>query len=92
MHRSSATFFILGVTGIVYTAIITSYPKCSCPNPVTPCKHLLFAYIQVLGLSAHDKSFREGSFSHWEWSTCWGVTRCLNLGVEKHAAIVSSAV
>ncbi|KAM5565560.1 hypothetical protein ABKV19_019527 [Rosa sericea] len=66
LHRSGAAFFILGDTGNVYTATITTYPKCSCPDPVTPCKHLLFVYLQVLGLSADDKSLRDGTFSQWE--------------------------
>lgn len=66
LHRSGATFFILGDTGNVYTVTITSLPKCTCPDPVTPCKHLLFVYLQVLGLSADDRSLRDSSFSHWE--------------------------
>ncbi|XP_050365735.1 uncharacterized protein LOC126784307 [Argentina anserina] len=66
LHRSGATFFILGDTGNVYTATISTHPKCSCPDLVTPCKHLLFVYLQVLGYSEDDRSLRDGTFSQWE--------------------------
>ncbi|KAL6212542.1 hypothetical protein ACLB2K_017760 [Fragaria x ananassa] len=66
LHRSGATFFILGDTGNVYTATISTIPKCSCPDRVTPCKHLLFVYLQVLGYSEDDRFLRDDYFSLWE--------------------------
>lgn len=55
LHRSpSTTFFILGATGNVYTVTLSATPSCTCPDRTTPCKHILFVYIRVLGLSLDD--------------------------------------
>ncbi|XP_076891282.1 uncharacterized protein LOC143542614 [Bidens hawaiensis] len=50
LHRSNSTFFILGTTRNVYTTT----PACTCPDPTTPCKHILFLYVHVLSLSTND--------------------------------------
>ncbi|KAK4285210.1 hypothetical protein QN277_001939 [Acacia crassicarpa] len=54
LHRSHSTFFVLGATGNVYTVTLSISPSCSCPDPVTPCKHILFVLIRVLGVSPDD--------------------------------------
>lgn len=54
LHRSHSTFFVLGATGNVYTITLSTFPSCSCPDPVTPCKHILFVLIRVLGVSPDD--------------------------------------
>ncbi|KAK1370245.1 Mitogen-activated protein kinase kinase kinase 1 [Heracleum sosnowskyi] len=54
LHRSGATFYILGATANVYTVTLSSTPTCSCPDRTTPCKHILFVYIQVLNISLDD--------------------------------------
>lgn len=58
LHRSSATFFILGATGNVYTVSLSSTPSCTCPDRTTPCKHILFVFIRVLGVSLDDVCLR----------------------------------
>ncbi|XP_028755869.1 mitogen-activated protein kinase kinase kinase 1-like [Neltuma alba] len=50
LHRSHASFFILGATANVYTVTLSSLPSCTCPDRTTPCKHILFVLIRVLGL------------------------------------------
>lgn len=54
LHRSAATFYILGATANVYSVTLSSTPTCSCPDRTTPCKHILFVYIQVLNISLDD--------------------------------------
>ncbi|KAJ7965936.1 Mitogen-activated protein kinase kinase kinase 1 [Quillaja saponaria] len=58
LHRSESTFFILGATGNVYTVILSSTPSCTCPDRTTPCKHILFVLIRVLGVSLDDVCLR----------------------------------
>ncbi|KAL6501985.1 hypothetical protein OROGR_027118 [Orobanche gracilis] len=54
LHRADSLFFILGATGNVYTVNISAAPSCTCPDRTTPCKHTLFVFIRVLGLSPDD--------------------------------------
>ncbi|KAL3498501.1 hypothetical protein ACH5RR_041233 [Cinchona calisaya] len=55
LHRSDeSTFFVLGVTGNVYTVNLSAAPSCTCPDRTTPCKHILFVFIRVLGVSLDD--------------------------------------
>ncbi|KAI3468198.1 hypothetical protein Pfo_024861 [Paulownia fortunei] len=54
LHRSDTLFFILGATGNVYTVNISAAPSCTCPDRTTPCKHILFVFIRVLGLHLDD--------------------------------------
>lgn len=54
LHRSDSLFFILGATGNVYTVNISATVSCSCPDRATPCKHILFVFIRVLGLPLDD--------------------------------------
>ncbi|XWS17702.1 hypothetical protein CRYUN_Cryun33cG0089800 [Craigia yunnanensis] len=54
LHRSDSNFFILGKTGNVYTVTLCSTPSCTCPDRTTPCKHILFVLIRVLGVSIDD--------------------------------------
>ncbi|CAK7353184.1 unnamed protein product [Dovyalis caffra] len=58
LHRSEANFFILGATGNVYTVTLNAIPTCSCPDRTTPCKHILFVLIRVLGVSLDDACLR----------------------------------
>ncbi|XP_016500677.1 uncharacterized protein LOC107819109 [Nicotiana tabacum] len=54
LHRCDATFFVLGATCNVYTVTLSTTPSCSCPDRTTPCKHILFVLIRVLGVSIDD--------------------------------------
>ncbi|KAL2237036.1 UNVERIFIED_CONTAM: hypothetical protein Sindi_0895300 [Sesamum indicum] len=54
LHRSDSLFFILGATGNVYTVNISATPSCTCPDRTTPCKHILFVFIRVLGVPLDD--------------------------------------
>lgn len=54
LHHYDTTFFILGATGNVYTVNLSTTPSCSCPDRTTPCKHILFVFIRVLGVSVDD--------------------------------------
>ncbi|KAK4356570.1 hypothetical protein RND71_025541 [Anisodus tanguticus] len=54
LHCCDATFFILGATCNVYTVTLSTTPSCSCPDRTTPCKHILFVLIRVLGVSIDD--------------------------------------
>ncbi|KAJ6330173.1 hypothetical protein OIU76_008906 [Salix suchowensis] len=58
LHRSEASFYILGSTGNVYTVTLNATPTCSCPDRTTPCKHILFVLIRVLGVSLDDPCLR----------------------------------
>jgi hypothetical protein len=54
LHRAGAEFFVLGVTGNVYTVTLSTTPACTCPDPAVPCKHILFVLLRVLGLSLDE--------------------------------------
>ncbi|XP_023537388.1 mitogen-activated protein kinase kinase kinase 1-like [Cucurbita pepo subsp. pepo] len=54
LHRSDSSFFVLGATGNVYIVSLSSTPSCTCPDRITPCKHMLFVYIRALGVSLDD--------------------------------------
>lgn len=54
LHHYDTTFFVLGATGNVYTVNLSITPSCSCPDRITPCKHILFVFIRVLGVSVDD--------------------------------------
>ncbi|XP_058070003.1 uncharacterized protein LOC131219032 [Magnolia sinica] len=58
LHRSDADFFVLGATGNVYTVTLSVAPSCTCPDRTTPCKHILFVLLRVLGLSLDDTCLR----------------------------------
>ncbi|MED6193335.1 hypothetical protein PIB30_018277 [Stylosanthes scabra] len=58
LHRSTATFFVLGATGNVYTVNLSSTPSCTCPDRTTPCKHILFVLIRILGVPLDDACLR----------------------------------
>ncbi|CAL1373433.1 unnamed protein product [Linum trigynum] len=58
LHRSNSDFHVLGATGNVYTVSITAVPSCTCPDRISPCKHIFFVLIRVLGLSLDDPSLR----------------------------------
>ncbi|WCJ38343.1 SWIM zinc finger family protein / mitogen-activated protein kinase kinase kinase (MAPKKK)-related [Euphorbia peplus] len=61
LHRSDPNFFILGATGNVYTVTLSTTPSCTCPDPITPCKHILFVLIRVLGVSIEDRSLYQNN-------------------------------
>ncbi|KAL2548420.1 SWIM zinc finger family protein/mitogen-activated protein kinase kinase kinase (MAPKKK)-related [Forsythia ovata] len=54
LHRSDSMFFVLGSTGNVYTVNLCATPSCTCPDRTTPCKHILFVLIRVLGVRLDD--------------------------------------
>lgn len=58
LHRSDCNFFILGATGNVYTVNLSSTSSCTCPDRTTPCKHILFVFVRVLGMSLDDVCLR----------------------------------
>ncbi|KAI9106724.1 hypothetical protein K1719_022252 [Acacia pycnantha] len=58
LHRSDSNFFVLGTTGNVYTVTLSSTPYCSCPDPTTPCKHVLYVLIRALGVGLDDVCLR----------------------------------
>ncbi|XP_021894928.1 mitogen-activated protein kinase kinase kinase 1 [Carica papaya] len=58
LHRSESTFFVLGATGNVYIVGLTTTPTCTCPDRTSPCKHILFVLIRVLGVSPDDNCLR----------------------------------
>ncbi|GFS35425.1 SWIM zinc finger family protein [Actinidia rufa] len=58
LHRSESNFFVLGATRNVYTVTLSATPSCTCPDRTTPCKHILFVFIRVLGLSLDDTCLR----------------------------------
>ncbi|KAL6980097.1 hypothetical protein U1Q18_021746 [Sarracenia purpurea var. burkii] len=58
LHRSESDFFVLGATGNVYTVALSETPSCTCPDRATPCKHILFVLIRVLGVSLDDACIR----------------------------------
>ncbi|KAJ4825087.1 hypothetical protein Tsubulata_035202, partial [Turnera subulata] len=61
LHRSESSFFILGATGNVYTVTLSTSPSCTCPDRTSPCKHILFVLIRVLGVSLDDACLRRRS-------------------------------
>ncbi|KAI4380149.1 hypothetical protein MLD38_006371 [Melastoma candidum] len=58
LHRSDPDFFVLGATGNVYTVTLSASPSCTCPDRTTPCKHILFVLIRVLGVPLDDPCLR----------------------------------
>ncbi|KAH9818697.1 hypothetical protein DFH28DRAFT_958887 [Melampsora americana] len=46
-------FQVLGSTGNIYTVVVNQMPSCTCPDWLKGniCKHLLFVFIKVLGVS-----------------------------------------
>ncbi|KAF3446401.1 hypothetical protein FNV43_RR11580 [Rhamnella rubrinervis] len=58
LHRSDSDFFVLGATGNVYIVTLSASPSCTCPDRVTPCKHIFFVFIRVLGVSLDDYCLR----------------------------------
>ncbi|KAL5850488.1 hypothetical protein ACOSQ4_008501 [Xanthoceras sorbifolium] len=63
LHRADSIFFVLGATGNVYTVTLSSSPSCTCPDRITPCKHILFVYIRALGVSLEDTCLRRRNLS-----------------------------
>lgn len=52
-------FIILGTTGNVYTVKISTFPQCDCKEnkkgkASSNCKHILFVFLRVLGVSPTD--------------------------------------
>ncbi|XP_050210123.1 uncharacterized protein LOC126660571 [Mercurialis annua] len=61
LHRTDTNFFVLGATGNVYTVTLSTNPSCTCPDRTSPCKHIYFVLIRVLGVSVHDTCLRRGT-------------------------------
>ncbi|MCL7033243.1 hypothetical protein MKW94_021551 [Papaver nudicaule] len=49
-------FFVLAETGNVYNVTVSTSPssRCNCPHNTVPCKHILFVFLCVLGVSQDD--------------------------------------
>lgn len=58
LYRSDPNFYVLGATGNVYVVNISATLTCTCPDRATPCKHILFVLIKVLGVSLDDACLR----------------------------------
>ncbi|KAL9678522.1 hypothetical protein QQ045_016366 [Rhodiola kirilowii] len=58
LHRTGASFFVLGATGNVYTVTLSTAPSCTCPDRTKPCKHILFVLIKALGVPPDASSLR----------------------------------
>ncbi|XP_023002495.1 LOW QUALITY PROTEIN: mitogen-activated protein kinase kinase kinase 1 [Cucurbita maxima] len=54
LHTALILHSVLGATGNVYIVSLLYTPSCTCPNRITPCKHMLFVYIRALGVSLDD--------------------------------------
>lgn len=54
-------FKVLGSTGNVYTVNIDRKPRCDCPdwmnNGGDPCKHTIFVFLRVLGISQNSHTW-----------------------------------
>ncbi|KAF5748269.1 mitogen-activated protein kinase kinase kinase 1 [Tripterygium wilfordii] len=73
LHRSESNFFVLGATGNVYTVILSTTPSCTCPDRTTPCKHILFVLIRVLGVSLDDTCLRRRTLRPCQLSRLLGL-------------------
>ncbi|KNA05921.1 hypothetical protein SOVF_185870 [Spinacia oleracea] len=58
LNRSDPNFYVLGATGNVYVVNVSTTLACTCPDRATPCKHILFVLIKVLGVSLDDPFLR----------------------------------
>ncbi|KAI3943900.1 hypothetical protein MKW92_023822, partial [Papaver armeniacum] len=58
LSRNGNLFYVLGETGNVYTLVICATPSCNCPDWHTPCKHILFVLIRVIGISPRNDCLR----------------------------------
>lgn len=60
----SCAFTVLGSTGNVYTVTLEEIPSCTCPDFAKKqdlCKHMLFVYLKVIGLSpSNPLAFQKG--------------------------------
>uniref|UniRef100_A0A803LFK9 Mitogen-activated protein kinase kinase kinase 1 n=2 Tax=Chenopodium quinoa TaxID=63459 RepID=A0A803LFK9_CHEQI len=63
LYRSDPEFYVLGATGNVYIVNISITPSCTCPDRTTPCKHILFVLIKVLGFPLDDPGLRRQTIS-----------------------------
>ncbi|KAK9274065.1 hypothetical protein L1049_018879 [Liquidambar formosana] len=73
LHRSESNFFVLGATGNVYTVTLSASPSCTCPDRTTPCKHILFIFIRVLGVSLDDVCLRRRTLRPCQLSRLLGM-------------------
>ncbi|KAI3900087.1 hypothetical protein MKW98_000987 [Papaver atlanticum] len=63
LHRSEGEFFVLAETGNVYNVTLSITPCCryNLPDSTVPCKHILFVFLRVLGISQNDcRIWRKG--------------------------------
>ncbi|KAK9684851.1 hypothetical protein RND81_10G237000 [Saponaria officinalis] len=58
LYRSDPDFYVHGATGNVYVVNLTANLSCTCPDKVSPCKHILFVLVKVLGVSLDDSCLR----------------------------------
>ncbi|KAL2940125.1 Mitogen-activated protein kinase kinase kinase 1 [Bienertia sinuspersici] len=59
LYRSDPNFYVLGATGNVYVVNVSTTLACTCPDRATPCKHILFVLIKVLGLPLDEPCLRK---------------------------------
>ncbi|KAK9946646.1 hypothetical protein M0R45_012097 [Rubus argutus] len=73
LHRCGSRFFVLGHTRNVYTVTLSTESSCSCPDVVAPCKHMLFVYLQVLGVCVDTSCVRRSTLHPSEVSWLLGL-------------------
>eukprot|EP00466_Bigelowiella_natans_P011090 jgi/Bigna1/145760/aug1.103_g20468 len=63
------TFWVQGTSGGVQTIDVSSFPKCTCHDfqrGQLPCRHLLYVYLKVLGLSPNSPLIYQKALLHRE--------------------------
>ncbi|KAI3858212.1 hypothetical protein MKX03_037795 [Papaver bracteatum] len=63
LHRSEGEFFVLAEIGNVHNVTLSTTPCCRCnlPDSTIPCKHKLYVFLRVLGISQNDcRIWRKG--------------------------------
>lgn len=68
------SFVVLGSTGNVYTVRIAHLPSCSCPDHQkgNVCKHILFVWIKVMGLSEMSQLIYQNALISSELNEAFG--------------------
>ncbi|KAM0968529.1 hypothetical protein ACFX13_017170 [Malus domestica] len=73
LHHRESNFSVLGATGNVYTVSLSATPSCTCPDRTTPCKHILFVFLRVLGLPLDDACLRRKTLRSCQVSRLLGL-------------------
>lgn len=73
--RSRHLFRVLGSTGNVYTVVISTSPKCDCPDSSPVCKHIIFVLCRVLRVPHDSHLIGQTSISTQDLTTVLGQER-----------------